>query len=530
MPDYVVIGAGSAGATIAARLSEDSSCKVTLLEAGGSHKDLRIRTPAMAGNLWRSEFDWNFNCAPQPTLDGRTPHWPRGKVLGGTSSINYMVYMRGHRANYDGWAELGNDGWGYDDVLPYFKKSERNEWGESEFHGADGPLDVQVLKYHSKITDLLCEATADVCGVPLGVDFNGANQEGAGPFQVTCRGTERCSTAVAFLEPAMKRKNLKIVTHAHVERVVFKKGRAFAVEYVRKGRRKRVHADVEVILCGGAIGSPQLLMLSGVGPAAHLREHGLAVVHDSPGVGQNLQDHLIGGASYVAKKRTAAHINPINQLLWLGRYLVTKTGPLASNVAEAGGFVRVGSGAPIPDIQFHFIPAGPAEPNVDHENFTPSGSQFSLLPTLLYPKSRGEIRLASANPMDDPIIDPRYFSDQADLELLIDATRLSVDIAHSKVMKRYKGRALTPPSKPGASRKMLVENLKLRTNTLFHPVGTCKMGSDEMAVVDDRLRVRGVEGLRVADASIMPVIVGGNTNAPSIMIGEKAADLIKADA
>jgi choline dehydrogenase len=513
---------------VASRLSEDPSCTVTLIEAGGTHRDPRLHVPGLAGSLWRTPFDWGFATEPQPELDGRRPHWPRGKVLGGTSCLNYMVYIRGHRDNYDDWRDRGNDGWGYADVLPAFKKSECNERGADAFHGASGPLHVQSVRSPARITDLLIEATTHVCGIPYRRDFNGEEQEGAGHFQVTCHDGRRCSTAVAFLDPVRRRPNLRVLTNALVERIVLRNGRAVGVRYRAGGRSAELFAEREIILSAGAVGSPHVLMLSGIGPAAHLREHGIEVHVDLPGVGQNLQDHVIGGVCYDARGGAAPDVHPIRALAWLAQYAVTRRGPLASNFVEGGGFIRTRASEPRPDIQLHFLASGAMEgvPNTDRVNYTPKGSGFSVLPTLLYPESRGEIRLRSARPDDAPRIDPRYFSEPRDRERLLEGVKIAREIAHARAMEKVRGRAQIPSADPSASDEVLRRDMRERANTLFHPVGTCRMGRDELGVVDERLRVRGIEGLRVADASIMPVIVGGNTNAPTIMIGERCAEMV----
>lgn len=527
--DYVVIGAGSSGAVIASRLSEDPECTVTLIEAGSaSYSAFPIRTPGLCASLWRTKFDWGYKTVPQPGLDGRTPHWPRGKVLGGSSCLNYMIYIRGHRKNYDSWRDAGNPGWGYDDVLPLFKKSENNDRGADDYHGARGPLHVTSLPSPSRAALALAEGAAEVCGFSSARDFNGEEQEGAGPYQVTCHAGRRASVAAAFLKPALGRPNLRIVTDALVERILFEGTRAVGARYRANGRSVDLRADREVILSAGAIGSPQILMLSGVGPADHLRQLGLPVVHELPGVGQNLQDHLWGALSYEAARGSTPHFTLANALGWLAQYALLGTGPFASNFAETGAFVRAGPAASIPDIQFLFFPGGMSKhgPNTDERNYEPAGSALGLVATLLYPKSRGEIRLRSADPADAPLIDPRYLSEAADLEVLMAGMRIGRELATAKALRGIIGKPQIPAAQPGATDAAIHSDIRLRGNTLFHPTGTCKMGGDDDAVVDHTLRVRGLDGLRVADASIMPNIVGGNTNAPCIMIGEKAASLI----
>ena len=519
MYDYVIVGAGSAGCVLAHRLTEDPKIKVLLLEAGGPDDGREIQIPAAFSKLFKTACDWAYYTEEQPRLNHRRMYWPRGRVLGGSSSINAMIYIRGHRHDYDLWCRLGNARWSYAEVLPYFKKAENQERGASEYHGAGGPLNVADLRCVNPLSRAFVDACAEV-GLPRNSDFNGPEQEGVGMFQVTQKAGKRHSAADAYLRPALKRPNLIVHTRAQATRLLLEGTRASGVEYIRNGAVDRVRADREVILCGGTINSPQLLMLSGIGPADHLTALEIPVVADLPGVGQNLQDHLLLGVAYECKQPiTLAAAETFGNLL---RYMLFKTGPLASNVCEAGGFLKTKSDLPAPDLQLNFGPVF----YVNHGFTRPTGHGFSIGPSLIRPRSRGRIALLSSDPLEPPLIQPNYFLDDADRQVLVESVALARRIARAKAFDAYRG-AEVLPGEQAQSQKVISEYVCNIIETQYHPVGTCKMGTDPMAVVDARLRVRGVEGLRVVDASIMPAIVGGNTNAPTIMIAEKAADLIK---
>jgi choline dehydrogenase len=522
--DFVIVGAGSAGCVLANRLSADGKRKVCLLEAGGPHhRTFKVRTPAAWPQLWRTPLDWNLSTEPQAHSDNRKHYWPRGKLLGGTSCLNAMIYIRGHRDNYDEWRALGNPGWGYSDVLPYFKKSEDNARGASEYHGAGGPLHVSDHPRPAKFCTALAESIAAACHTKVTDDFNGADPEGAGIYQHTVRRGQRWSTAVAFLDPARTRSNLTVITDAHALSLVRNGDRVTGVRCMIGGSEQTI-SGTEIIVCGGAIGSPQLLLHSGIGPAGELRAVGVDPTHELPGVGKHLEDHLLVFMIYEATAAGALAMTKNKMAWWALRYLMGAGGPLAAAPTEAGGFVKSRPDAPRPDIQFHAAPWGFQIPNTDVRRRDPLGRFCGIAPGLIYPKSSGEIRLRSNNPMDAPAIDPRYFSDPADLEHLVAGVKLSREIMASGPVKDLLGAETFPG--PGVKTDDDIRALvRGSANTIFHPTGTCKMGTDAMAVVDPELRVRGLQGLRVADASIMPRIIGGNTNAPTIMIAEKCADL-----
>jgi choline dehydrogenase len=519
--DYVIVGAGTAGCVLAARLSENPRMTVLLLEAGGANQKKEFRIPAAFSKLFRSEFDWSYYTEAEPQLNNRSLFWPRGKVLGGSSSINAMIYVRGNRADYNQWRDLGNAGWGFDDVLPYFKRAENQERGASEFHGVGGPYDVADLRWVHPLTRVFLDAAAEA-GFASNEDFNGATQEGAGLNQVNQRHGRRWSASDAYLNPAAGRSNLTIETKAHATSVIFEKQRAVGVAYLRDGAAREARASREVILAGGAVNSPQLLLLSGVGPADELRKMGIAVRADLPGVGKNLQDHLVMVVEYECTKpitlETAETIPNFLRFLALGR------GPLTSNVGEASIFTKTLKEAPSPDLQIIFAPAYYR----NHGFNPPPGHRYSIGPTLLSPHSRGSITLRSKDAFDAPIIRANYLDDVADLRVLVEGIKLARKIGEARAFAAYR-RVETFPGSSVTSDEAIAEKVRSTAETLYHPVGTCKMGPDPMAVVDSRLRVREVEGLRVADASVMPVIISGNTNAPVAMIAEKAAEMIRSE-
>ena len=522
--DYVIVGAGSAGCTLANRLSEDPSVSVCLLEAGGKDKDPLIHAPmgiAFMGD--KGKANWSFDTAPQKNLNNRICYQPRGRVLGGSSSINAMIYIRGTRADYDGWAHSGATGWAYDDVLPYFKKAEDNERGADIWHGAGGPLTVSDLRYKNELSEAFLTAGSQL-QLPSNDDFNGQHQEGIGYYQVTQRNGRRCSTNIAYLKPARDRPNVHVIEQAFGERVLFESKRAVGVHFRTGRKKKHVKARREVILASGALQSPQLLMLSGVGPASHLQAHNISVLHDAPDVGQNLQDHIDYCVLRKSKAPTAVGLTPNFMLgIFSSIYAYKKhgNGPLTSNLAETGGFLKSDPSEPEPDIQLHFVP-GLVD---DHGRKKHLFSGISCHACVLRPKSRGDIRLSSADPFAAPVIDPNFLDHEDDLDRLLKGAKIVRRIFDAPAFKGIVGDELYLTDDCDDA---LIADIRARADTVYHPVGTCRMGDDERAVLDPHLRVRGVAGLRVVDASVMPNLVSGNTNAPSIMIGEKAADLIKA--
>jgi choline dehydrogenase len=519
MYDYIIVGAGSAGCTLASRLTADPQIRVLLLEAGDTDKKQEIHIPAAFSKLFRTSCDWAYYTEEEPHMGKRKMYWPRGKVLGGSSSINAMIYIRGHRHDYDSWRAEGNEGWGYSDVLPYFKKAENQERGPSEYHGVGGPLNVMDLRYVNPLSRAFVEACKEL-GVPENPDFNGALNEGTGIYQTTQKKGERWSVVNAYLKPALSRPNLTVRTHTQVARVLIEQGRATGVAYMENGQITTERVGREVLVCGGAINSPQILMLSGIGPADHLRSLDIGVVLDLPGVGKNLQDHLVTGAAYRSTKPIS-----LNEAESLGNtlaYLLFKRGPFTSTIAESGGFIKTRDDLPAPDIQYHFAPVF----YKDHGFEKVDGHGFTIGPTLLHPKSRGHILLRSSDPFAPALIHANYFSEQDDAQVLLAGLRFAHELARTKAFAPYLGPEIEPFTCTLGDQEAL-EVIRQFSETIYHPAGTCKMGTDALAVVDPQLRVRGIEGLRVIDASVMPTVVGGNTNAPTIMIAEKAADMIK---
>lgn len=518
--DYVVVGAGAAGCVLASRLSEDERCRVVLLEAGGPDRRLEIRIPAAFTKLFRTAYDWALETVPQRELGGRALYWPRGKTLGGSTSINAQMYVRGHQADYDGWAERGNPGWGFEDVLPYFRRAEGLR-APSALHGSAGPLCIDALRAPNPTTLAFLESAA-ACGLPRLDGPNDGGREGVGLTPVTQRRGRRWSAADAYLEPARRRPTLTVVTGAHATRVLLEGRRAIGVAYVRDGVAGTVQARREVILAAGAIGSPHLLMLSGIGPGELLRGHGVPVVHHLPGVGRNLQDHL--AVAVVAACPHPVTLVAAESRLNLLRFLLLRRGMLTSNLGEACAFLRTRPELPAPDLELLFAPA----PFIDHGQTAPPGHGISIGAVALQPRSVGLLSLRGPDPLVPPAIDPRYLSDAGgeDLRVLGEGVRLARLILKTPPLARFAGAEI----EPGAGRRTASEieaAIREQAETLYHPVGTCRMGRDGDAVVDAELRVHGVEALRVVDASVMPAIVRGHTMAPTIMLAERASDLIR---
>jgi choline dehydrogenase len=496
--DYLVIGAGSAGCTLAARLTETAETHVLLIEAGPPDSQREIHIPAAFSKLFKTPLDWNYVTEPQEHLNGRRLYWPRGKMLGGSSSMNAMVYTRGRRADFDRWRDLGNQGWAFDDVLPFFESS-RN-------HVAD-------LKCVNPLSDAFVRA-CEQCGIGRNPDFSGPGQEGSGFYQVTQKNGARWSVADEYLRPALRRGNLTVWTGIHVARVLFEGKRATGVEYIQGGSRHQVRCDREVILTAGAIGSPQLLLLSGVGPPEQLETLGIPVVADLPGVGGNLRDHLAVMTPYFCTKPVS--LAGAGTFMDVLEYFVKRTGRLTSNIAEAGAFVKSRPDLTECDLQFVFAPVH----YVEHGFAKPGGHGFSLGPILLTPKSTGRIALRSADPLDSPAIDPAYLSAPEDLGPLVEGLKLARRIAEADAFEPYRGQPVFEQGDPATY-------IRARAETIYHPAGTCKMGQDSASVVNAQLEVHGMSGLRVVDASIMPSIIGTTLNATVIMIAEKAAGIIQ---
>ncbi|QIL70812.1 choline dehydrogenase [Diaphorobacter sp. HDW4B] len=532
--DYIVVGAGSAGCVLAARLSEDPRNQVLLLEAGPPDRSPWIHLPIGYGKtMWSPVYNWKFETDPDPNMNGRRIYWPRGKTLGGSSSINGLIYIRGQAEDYDHWAELGNEGWSFEDVLPYFIKSEGNERGDSQFHGGKGPLQVSDIGAKHELIEAFI-AGAQERGVPRTNDFNGASQEGAGYYQLTTRNGLRCSTAKGYLTEAKRRPNLHIETDAQATGLVMRGKRVVGVNYVQHGQQKAAMAGGEVVLSAGAIQSPQLLQLSGIGPRALLEDLGVPVAHDLPGVGENLQDHLQIRLSYECTKpiTTNDQLNTLFGQAKLGlEWLIHRSGPLAVGINQGGCFMhalRDEQGKPVtktPDIQFHVstlsadMAGGKVHP---YSGFTMSVCQ-------LRPESRGYVRIRSRDALQPPSMQPNYLDTDLDRRTNVAAVRAARAIAQSQAMAPYVKREVKP-GPPAQSDEELLEFCRNNGATIFHPSGTCRMGRDAMAVVDSRLRVHGVKGIRVVDCSVMPTLVSGNTNAPVVMMAEKAADMIREDA
>jgi choline dehydrogenase len=525
--DYIVVGAGSAGCVLAARLSASGRFRVLLIEAGPADRNLWIHVPLGYGKLFtNARYNWLYQSEPEPELKDRRIIQPRGKVLGGSSSINGLLYVRGQREDFDHWRQLGNPGWSYDDVLPFFRESEDQQRGGDDYHGHGGPLGVSDVEKHP-----LCEAfidAAEQAGYPRNDDFNGETQEGAGYFQLTCRNTRRCSTAKGYLKPAIKRANLKVVSGALATRVLFEGKRAVGVEYRQGSEIFQARASGEVALSGGAFNSPQLLQLSGVGPGDLLRAHGIGVLHEMPGVGADLQDHFQARFNYRCNEPITINDTMASFPKQVGaalNYIFNGKGPLTIGAGYAGGFFKTNPDAASPDVQIHFILFSADAIGQKLHPFP----GFLASVCQLRPESRGTVCIKSADPMQAPAIQPNYMSAASDRHVMIEGMKLTRRIMNQPAIRRYLVEELNPGPQCQTDEQFL-EFAREKGTTIFHPTSTCRMGQDGRAVVDERLRVRGIEGLRVADGSIMPTVVSGNTNAAIIMIGEKCAAMMLQDA
>lgn len=525
--DYIILGGGSAGCVLANRLSADPACNVLLVEAGSARRSLFVSMPTANGFIFGNKnFDWSFRTTPQDGMNGRRVHWPRGRRLGGTSTINGMIYIRGNAADYDGWRQQGLDGWSYAEVLPYFKRLEDSHHGGSEYHGTGGPLKTGGAGGAAPI-DLAFLEAAQQAGMEYNHDFNGARQQGVGLYDVSVSKGKRSDTASAYIRPIKDRSNLTVMSSTYAQKLEMEGRRVTGVTVTRKGRTQAIKAAKEVISCLGALNSPQLLMVSGIGPEQELTKHGIDVKHDLPGVGENLQDHLGLAVQYetLDAKATFDRFQRFDRAMLLGlRYLLTKTGPGAHPFWSAGAF-HSSSPDVAPEVQFFFTPMLVIEDPDNHRKLAKAGYQIDI--NQMRPDSRGRITLASEKMSDAPLMDPRYLTEEKDRREMIDAVRAARDIGAQSAFDKYRGAEVSP----GADRtsdEAILEYIKDNAISGYHPVGTCKMATDTdpMAVVDAQLRVHGIEGLRVVDASIMPTIVTGNTNAPTIMIAEKAADMI----
>lgn len=526
--DYIVVGAGSAGCVLASRLSEDPGTRVLLLEAGPPDRSLWLHLPIGYGKtMWSDRYNWRFETEPDPGMNDRRIYWPRGKTLGGSSAINGLIYIRGQREDYDHWAALGNRGWAYDDVLPWFIRSEHNQRGSDAFHGVGGPLKVSDIGTRHELIEAFIAGAAEL-GVPRNEDFNGASQEGAGYYQLTTWRGWRCSTATGYLKPARHRPNLQVLTDAQVTQILFEGSAAVGVRYRHGEQEHEIRCRAEVLLAAGAIQSPQLLQLSGIGPAPLLMQHGIEVRHALPGVGENLQDHLQLRLVYECSRpiTTNDQLRSLGGRIRMGwDWLSARSGPLAVGINQGGCFMRVMRDATRPDIQFHVATLSADMAGGQVHPF----SGFTLSVCQLRPESRGHVRIRSNDPMQPPAMQPNYLSTETDRQTAVAAIKAARAIARSRSMAPFVAREHRPGPE-AADDEALLEFARRHGATIFHPSGTCRMGHDPMAVVDDRLRVHGVGRLRIIDCSAMPTLVSGNTNAPVVMMAEKAVDMIREDA